>query len=146
MYCTTACPALWRLRYVLVQHVTRHCDSPLTGLPDEALLDLARRLRLVPAEAAVADSGGGSSSSSSSSVRRSLLLQTLVNYFAERPSQLQRVNEMPLVPSEALLWDENQVTRQTVIFRYFQFSCISDQGYLRIACCSFLLPARLCFC
>jgi Intron-binding protein aquarius N-terminus len=86
-------------------------------LPDEALLDLARRLRLLPAEAAVADSGGSSSSSSSSSsVRRSLLLQTLVNYFAERPSQLQRVNEMPLVPSEALLWDENQVTRRTVTF------------------------------
>jgi Intron-binding protein aquarius N-terminus len=100
---------------------TRHCDSPLTGLPDEALLDLARRLRLVPAEAAVADSGGGSSSSSSSSVRRSLLLQTLVNHFAERPSQLQRVNEMPLVPSEALLWDENQVTRQTVIFSSLAF-------------------------
>jgi Intron-binding protein aquarius N-terminus len=93
---------------------------PQTGLPDEALLDLARRLRLLPAEAAVADSGGGSSSgsgnSSSSGVRRSLLLQTLVNYFAERPSQLQRVNEMPLVPSEALLWDENQVTRRTVTF------------------------------
>ena len=37
------------------------------------------------------------------------MLQLLLNHFAERQSQIDAVNELPLMPNETLLWDPNLV-------------------------------------
>ncbi|CAM9971730.1 unnamed protein product, partial [Discosporangium mesarthrocarpum] len=41
--------------------------------------------------------------------KKDFLLEVLLNHFSERDSQLQQVNELPLYPNEALLWDQNLV-------------------------------------
>lgn len=40
---------------------------------------------------------------------KAFLLEVVLNHFADRDSQIQQVNELPLYPNETLLWDENLV-------------------------------------
>jgi hypothetical protein len=109
--CTVTAPLAGRLLFSVCKVTLELCDAtPSAGMPEGALLKLAQRLRL-------AGGGGASPSGASPSgaspgdapMSRALVTQALVNHFAERPSQLRQVNEMPLVPNEALLWDVNQV-------------------------------------
>jgi len=43
---------------------------------------------------------------------KSFLIEILVSKFGQRPSQLEAINEMPLYPTEKIIWDDNIVPSQ----------------------------------
>ncbi|CAM9599683.1 unnamed protein product, partial [Choristocarpus tenellus] len=81
--------------------------SALGRLPVETLKDLAQRMGLVQGDDEHVF--GSALCLRELSNNKAFLLEVLLNHFSERDSQLQQVNELPLYPNEALLWDENLV-------------------------------------
>ncbi len=71
----------------------------LAPLPRETLFEIAEFLCLVPASAEEDEEKYG----------KDLLVELLVYRHERRESQLQALNEMPLYPTEEVIWDENIV-------------------------------------
>ena len=69
------------------------------GIKTETLHDVAEYLFLVPPR----DAGG------ETAFDRDFLIELLISRHEKRESQLQEINEMPLYPTEEVIWDENIV-------------------------------------
>ncbi len=69
------------------------------GLKKETLYDVAEYLFLVPPR----------DNELEKTFDRDFLIELLISRHEKRESQLQEINEMPLYPTEEVIWDENIV-------------------------------------
>ena len=74
-------------------------EKHFKNLEKETLYDIAEYLFLVPAKSKV----------DLKDYKKSFLIEVLVTRHEKRDSQLQELNEMPLYPTEEVIWDENIV-------------------------------------
>lgn len=72
------------------------------GLKTETLYDVAEYLFLVPPRAE-------DDESAKNRFDRDFLIELLISRHEKRVSQLREINEMPLYPTEEVIWDENIV-------------------------------------
>ena len=81
------------------------------GLKKETLYDVAEYLFLVPPRDAenTSQSSQCDAKNASASYDRDFLVELLISRHEKRESQLQEINEMPLYPTEEIIWDENVV-------------------------------------
>jgi len=80
------------------QSLTKHFG----GLKTETLYDVAEYLSLVPPR-------GEDDDSAKKCFDRQFLIELLISRHEKRESQLREINEMPLYPTEDVIWDENIV-------------------------------------
>lgn len=79
----------------------RNLAKHFGGIKTETLHDVAEYLFLVPPR----DSDSGVETA----FDRDFLIELLISRHEKRESQLQEINEMPLYPTEEVIWDENIV-------------------------------------
>ena len=81
------------------------------GLETEMLYEIAEYLLLVPPKSKSTDEENEDQEMETESTpfSRDFLIELLVCRHGKRDSQLQELNEMPLYPSEEVIWDENIV-------------------------------------
>lgn len=86
-------------------------------LSDERLRELCQQLNLVPSADLEAKDplNPGVRVTSTAFLSRETLLAILADRYQRRFSQLDSINEMPLFPTEQMLWDENIVPTQLYV-------------------------------
>jgi intron-binding protein aquarius len=99
--------------HVAVQSFLEHVSE----LSDDRLRELCQQLNLVPSADLEAKEplNPGVRVTSTAFLSRETLLAILADRYQRRFSQLDSINEMPLFPTEQMLWDENIVPTQLYV-------------------------------
>lgn len=94
----------WRKLTLLI--LKSNCFNSEVYFRKEQLYNIAESLNLLPP----LDDDGGSSALEKYSEQ--FLLELLVTRYERRQSQLDYINELPLYPTEDIIWDENLVPNE----------------------------------
>jgi hypothetical protein len=63
--------------------------------------------------------------------RTDFLVEVVVSKYERQKSQTETVNAMPLYPTEAILWDDNQVPKVHYTGHFLHLACSSSPCCLR---------------